>query len=111
MKAEDIAELVNNVKTLKEHNDIITWFENTETLDRDEALAKYRKFNNEHPDFYAPHKDLCERQGCLADLGETNNKTIVENMKCQRDWLIKESFSKFGEETLEKFIQQMYGQI
>lgn len=42
------------------------------------------------------------------NLGEADNITIVENMKCQRDWLIKKSISKFDEETIKDFIQQIH---
>ena len=106
MKAKDIIELEKNVITLIEHDAIIARFDDTSMLDRDEALAKYGKFNNEHPEFYDLHKDICESQGCLTNLGETDNKTIVDNMKCQRDWLYKKSISKFGEEILKEFIHR-----
>ena len=111
MKAEDIAELIKSATTLLEHDAIIARFDNMGVLNRVDALAKYRKFNNEHPDFYAPLIDICERQGSLADLGETNNKTIVENMKYQRDWLYKKSVFKFGEEEVKRVMQQRRSQF
>jgi len=111
MKAEDAAEFVKTGITLRGHYAIITEFISTGELDRADALAKHGRFNIDYPD-YLPDlkKDTLKKQGKLVDLCNADDKTIVENLFSQYNWLINKSITKFGEKVTEAFIQQEYGQ-
>lgn len=45
--------IFDDAKTMAEHQRIITTYQTTGQLDRDDAIKKYKDFNNSHPEYIA----------------------------------------------------------
>lgn len=45
--------IFDDAKTMVEHQRIITTYQTTGRLDRDDAIKKYKDFNNSHPEYIA----------------------------------------------------------
>ena len=85
-----------DLKTIAEHTQIISHYHNTGYLDRDDALRKYKKFNDDHPDYYAGMTLGAKISGTAVQIDDVDdNNIIVGNMKKQVEYLLaKKTFDK-----------------
>ncbi len=85
-----------DLKTIAEHTQIISHYQNTGYLDREDAIKKYKKFNDDHPDYYAGMMTGAKMSGTDIQIDDVDdNNIIVGNMQKQVEYLLgKKTFDK-----------------
>lgn len=78
---------IHDIKTMAEHQNIITTFRSTGRLDRLDAIDKYTKFNRSHPEYIA----AVELQGTVfhnvAPMENLSDWDIISNLNRQLMYL------------------------
>ena len=83
----DSKKAADDVKTATEHETIILRYKQTGYLNRDEAIKKYREFNDNHPDYYVAMRAATVSTGTAAYIGDVPNDVLVMNLDDQLFYL------------------------
>lgn len=83
----------DDVKTATEHAEIILRYQQTGYLDRDDAIKKYKEFNNDHPDYYGPMRVATVSAGTAVYIEDERipDSVIVGNLNQQFLWLTEKN--------------------
>ena len=85
--ATDIKKVKDDVTTIAEHSAILLRYKQTGCLDRDDAIKKYREFNDNHPDYYVAMRAATVSAGTAAYIGDVPNDVLVMNLDDQLFYL------------------------
>ena len=77
-----------DLKTMKEHLDIVINYKNYGVLDRDDAIEKYKKFNLNHPDYTITINGSGAICGTLIPVEQGSDEIIVNNILSQLVYLL-----------------------
>lgn len=83
----DIKKTKDDATTIAEHSAIILHYRQTGRLDRDDAIKKYREFNDNYPDYYVAMRAATVSAGTAAYIGDVPNDTLVMNLDDQLFYL------------------------
>lgn len=86
---KEIKEKKDDVVTAAEHTDIILRYLQTGQLNRNDAIKKYKKFNDDHPDYYVAMRTVTVAAGTAAHIEDERipDSVIVGNLNQQLLWL------------------------
>lgn len=90
----DKKENIDDLKTAAEHEAIILRFQQTGYLDRDDAIKKYKEFNDNHPEYYMAMSVATQAAGTAAYIGDVPDEVIVKNLKDQLLYLAGKKLSE-----------------
>lgn len=77
----------DDATTIAEHSAILLHYKQTGCLDRDDAIKKYREFNDNHPDYYVAMRAATVSAGTAAHIGDVPNDVLVMNLDSQLFYL------------------------
>lgn len=79
----------DDAKTVAEHAEIILRYQKTGYLDRDDAIKKYKKFNDDHLDYYVLMRAATASAGTAVYIEDERipESVIVGNLNQQLLWL------------------------
>lgn len=80
-------EAKDDLTTIAEHSAILLRYKQTGYLDRDDAIKKYREFNDNHPDYYVAMRVATVSAGAAAYIGDVPNDVLVMNLDDQLFYL------------------------
>lgn len=83
----DIKKTKDDATTIAEHSAILLHYRQTGGLDREDAIKKYREFNDNHPDYYVAMRAATVSAGTAAYIGDVPNDTLVMNLDDQLFYL------------------------
>ena len=83
----DIKKTKDDATTIAEHSAILLHYRQTGCLDREDAIKKYREFNDNHPDYYVAMRAATVSAGTAAYIGDVPNDTLVMNLDDQLFYL------------------------
>lgn len=83
----DVKKAKDDATTIAEHSAILLHYKQTGYLDRDDAIKKYREFNNNHPDYYVDMRTVTVVTGTAAYIGDVPNDVLVMNLDAQLFYL------------------------
>lgn len=84
----------HDATTALEHEAIILRFQQTGCLDREDAIKKYKEFNDDHPEYYMAMSVATKTAGTAAYIGDVSGRTIVENLQKQLLFLAGKKLSE-----------------
>lgn len=84
----------DDATTALEHEAVILHFQQTGCLDREDAIKKYREFNDNHPDYYVAMRAVTVSAGTAAYIGDVPDEVIVKNLKDQFLYLAGKKLSE-----------------
>lgn len=87
MDKDSIKKQMDDAKTAAEHEAIISNYLSTGYLNRDEAIKKYKDFNNDHPEYYFPMRVTTISAGTTALIDDVPDNIIVGNLNQQLIYL------------------------
>ena len=74
-------------KTIAEHSAIISKYQATGFLDRQDAIKKYRNFNAKYQDFYVRYEAINVASNSSISIQDASDNVIVDNLRVQLAWL------------------------
>lgn len=80
---------IDEEQTVYEHSKIIDNYKKSGQIDRDDAIKKYNDFNRKHPDYYLTLNFVTSISNTKINIIETDNNTLIENLKAQLLWLLR----------------------
>ena len=83
MNNNDVIKLLDNEKTIAEHEKIILRYFQTGILDRADAIRKYKEFNIKHPEYCAAIESCRISGGNVFPLENMPDGDIVVNLNRQ----------------------------
>lgn len=83
----DLKKAKDDATTIAEHSAILLHYKQTGCLDRDDAIKKYREFNDNHPDYYVAMRAATVAAGTVAHIGDVPNDVLVMNLDSQLFYL------------------------
>lgn len=83
--AYEIKKTKDDATTIEEHTAILLRYRQTGYLDRSDAIKKYREFNDDHPEYYAPMKTAATLAGTAVriDNEDITLEVIAGNLNQQ----------------------------
>lgn len=91
-KAKEIKKTKDDGTTIAEHMAILLQYKQTGYLDRNDAIKKYKEFNDNHLDYYIPMRATTISTGTAANIEDVPNEVIVKNLGDQLFYLTGKSF-------------------
>lgn len=91
-EVKKIKKTKDDATTIAEHSVIISQYKQTGYLDRDDAIKKYREFNDNHPDYFIPMRSITISAGTAANIEDVPNEVIVGNLEKQLFYLTGKNF-------------------
>lgn len=87
---KDIKDKKDDATTIAEHEAIILHYRQTGyLLDHDDAVRKYKEFNDNHPEYYNPMMTIAIQNGTAVRIDDRNipDEVIIGNMNQQLFYL------------------------
>ena len=91
MLNNQVSKQIDDEKTKAEHSAIILNYLKTGYLDQKDAVDKYNKFNERHPEYYYTISIIGRANGTLAPIESRDNDFIVSNLDMQLCYLTGKS--------------------
>ena len=83
---------IDKSKTIEEHSNIICTYYKFGTIDREDAIRKFRLFNEKHSDYCAASTTVFRANNSLDSIKNCSNEAIIENLKLQLAFLAGEDY-------------------
>lgn len=87
MNNESERKQLDDAKTAAEHESIILRYQRTGELDRDDAIKKYKDFNDAHPDYYVSMTTIATVSSSAELIDNVPDNVIVGNLTAQLAYL------------------------
>ena len=93
--AHEVSQDAKDLKTLAEHDAIIRIYSRTGYLDRQDALKKYQRFNEDHPDYLIfMNAKAATGSNRIVPLESMTDIDIVGNLSEQFEYLVEKNALK-----------------
>lgn len=81
----DIKKTKDDATTIAEHSAILLHYRQTGYLDRDDAIRKYKEFNDSHREYYLAMTATANRSGTLVQIDgkDISDEIIIGNLNQQ----------------------------
>lgn len=81
----DIKKTKDDATTIAEHSAILLHYRQTGYLDRDDAVRKYKEFNDSHREYYLAMTATANRSGTLVQIDgkDISDEIIIGNLNQQ----------------------------
>lgn len=89
-----LQKILDDAKTMAEHQRIITTYQTTGQLDRADAIKKYKDFNSSHPEYIRDvniQVAVCQN---ISPMEELSDLDIVCNLQLQLEYLNLKNLSE-----------------
>lgn len=75
--AYEVKKTKDDATTIKEHTAILLRYRQTGYLDRDDAIKKYKEFNDNHPEYYTQMMTVVTLAGTAVQIDDEDIRTEV----------------------------------